>query len=64
MAHAERWASGLSNPAYAIHDDTAIKVVDGTVEVVSQGHLEAIPQSPGKQANLARRPVAGMRHDP
>jgi dipeptidase E len=24
-------------PAYAIDDDTAIKVVDGTVEVVSEG---------------------------
>jgi dipeptidase E len=25
-------------PAYAIHDQTAIKVTDGTVEVVSEGH--------------------------
>ncbi len=39
-AAAERWAAGLSNPAYAIDDDTAIKVVDGTVEVVSEGHWE------------------------
>jgi dipeptidase E len=38
MAEAERWAAGLSNPAYAIDDDTAIKVVDGTVEVVTEGH--------------------------
>jgi dipeptidase E len=38
MAAAEQWAAGLSNPAYAIDDDTAIKVVDGTVEVVSEGH--------------------------
>ncbi len=38
MAHAERWAAGLSCPAYAIDDQTAIKVVDGTVEVVSEGH--------------------------
>jgi len=38
MAEAERWAGGLSNPAYAIDDDTAIKVVDGIVEVISQGH--------------------------
>jgi dipeptidase E len=37
MAAAERWADGLSTPAYAIDDDTAIKVVDGTVEVVSEG---------------------------
>jgi dipeptidase E len=36
MAAAERWAAGLSGPAYAIDDETAIKVVDGTVEVVSE----------------------------
>ena len=38
MAAAERWAAGLSNPAYAIDDDTAIRVVDGNVDVVSAGH--------------------------
>ena len=38
MAHAERWAAGLSCPAYAIDDQTAIKVTDGTVEVISEGH--------------------------
>jgi dipeptidase E len=38
MAEAERWAAGLGNPAYAIDDDTAIKVVDGAVELVSEGH--------------------------
>jgi dipeptidase E len=38
MAAAEAWAAGLSNPAYAIDDDTAITVVDGAVEVVSEGH--------------------------
>ena len=38
MAAAERWAAGLSNPAYAIDDDTAIKVTDGAVEVISEGH--------------------------
>ena len=38
MAEAERWAAGLSNPAYAIDDETAIEVVDGTVEVISDGH--------------------------
>jgi len=37
MAAAERWAAGLSGPAYAIDDETAIKVVDSTVEVVSEG---------------------------
>jgi dipeptidase E len=38
MAGAERWASGIAGPAYAIDDETAIKVVDGVVEVVSEGH--------------------------
>jgi len=38
MAGAERWAAGIQGPAYAIDDQTAIKVVDGTVEVVSEGH--------------------------
>ena len=37
MAAAERWAAGLSNPAYAIDDETAIKVTNGTVELVSEG---------------------------
>jgi len=38
MADAERWAAGMSVPAYAIDDQTAIKVIDGEVEVVSEGH--------------------------
>src|SRR6476646_9868901 len=38
MAGAERWAAGLLGPAYAIDDETAIKVTDGVVEVVSEGH--------------------------
>jgi dipeptidase E len=38
MADAERWAAGMPVPAYAIDDQTAIKVTDGTVEVVSEGH--------------------------
>ena len=38
VANAHQWASRLPVPAYAIDDETAIKVVDGTVEVISQGH--------------------------
>jgi dipeptidase E len=38
MADAERWASTIGIPAYAIDDETAITVVDGSVEVVSEGH--------------------------
>ena len=38
LANAARWAGGLPVPTYAIDDETAIKVADGTVEVVSEGH--------------------------
>ena len=38
MADAEKWAAGMAVPGYAIDDQTAIKVTDGTVEVVSEGH--------------------------
>jgi dipeptidase E len=38
MTNAEKWAAKLQGPAYAIDDETAIKVTDGTVEVVSEGH--------------------------
>ncbi|MFD5829476.1 Type 1 glutamine amidotransferase-like domain-containing protein [Lentzea sp. NPDC060358] len=36
-ADARRWAATLDGPAYAIDEQTAIKVVGGTVEVVSEG---------------------------
>jgi dipeptidase E len=38
MAEAESWAAGIEGPAYAVDDETAFKVVDGEVEVVSEGH--------------------------
>ena len=42
MAEAEQLAASISGPAYAMamamDDETAIRVVDGTVEVVSEGH--------------------------
>jgi dipeptidase E len=37
-ADADRWAAGLGGLAYAIEDQTAIKVTDAAVEVVSEGH--------------------------
>jgi dipeptidase E len=43
MAEAEQWAAGIPGPAYAIDDETAIKVTDGTVEVVSEGHWKQFP---------------------
>lgn len=45
MADAEQWAAGMAVPCYAIDDDTAIKVVDGTVEVVSEGHWKRFNRS-------------------
>jgi len=38
LAHAEIWAAKLQAPGYAIDDQTAIQVVDGAVEVISEGH--------------------------
>jgi dipeptidase E len=37
MAEAEEWAAGIEGPAYAIDEQTAIQVVDGTVEFISEG---------------------------
>ena len=37
MANAQRWAADLDAPAYAIDEQTAIKVVDDSVEVISEG---------------------------
>jgi dipeptidase E len=36
-AAAEQWAAEIGGPAYAIDEQTAVKVVDGSVEVVSEG---------------------------
>jgi dipeptidase E len=43
MAEAEQWAAGISGPAYAVDDQTALKVVDGSVEVVSEGQWRLFP---------------------
>jgi len=37
MAEAESWAATIDGPAYAVDDETAFQVVDGQVEVVSEG---------------------------
>ena len=42
MVEAERWAAGIGVPSYAIDDQTAITVVDGAVEVVSEGHWKQL----------------------
>ena len=43
IAEAERWVSEIGGPAYAMDDQTAIKVVDDTVEVVSEGKWRLFP---------------------
>jgi dipeptidase E len=42
LANAQKWAARLPVPTYAIDDETAIKVVDGNVEVVSEGHWKLL----------------------
>ncbi len=42
MAEAESWARTIDGPAYAVDDETAFKVVDGEVEVVSEGHWQLL----------------------
>jgi dipeptidase E len=46
LAAAERWAADIAGQAYAIDDQTAIKVVNGTVEVVSEGQWKLFTPSP------------------
>ncbi|MCC6328131.1 MAG: Type 1 glutamine amidotransferase-like domain-containing protein [Acidobacteria bacterium] len=43
LANAERWAAGMDGPAYAIDDQTAITVVGGAAEVVSEGSWKFFP---------------------
>jgi dipeptidase E len=44
MADAERWAAAMPVPCYAIDDETAIKVTDGAVDVVSEGYWKLFPR--------------------
>jgi dipeptidase E len=37
LANAEKWAARIPAPTYAIADETAIRLVDGTAQVVSEG---------------------------
>jgi dipeptidase E len=43
MSCAETWAAGIPGPAYAIDDQTAIKVTDGVVDIISEGHWRLFP---------------------
>jgi dipeptidase E len=42
VANAEKWAGRLPVPTYAIDDATAVTVINGTVEVVSEGRWKLL----------------------
>lgn len=60
LAAAERWAAGLGGPAYAIDDETAIRVVDGRVDVISEGHWRrfSIAEAGSSHPSLGSTPAA------
>ena len=43
LANAELWAAEIGVPGYAIDEQTAIQVTDGTVEVISEGQWKLFP---------------------
>jgi len=45
LESARKWATKIPGPAYAIDDQTAISVVDGAVDVISEGHWELFNRS-------------------
>ncbi len=42
LTAAEKWAAQLTVPGYVVDDDTAIQVIDGAVEVISEGHWKLL----------------------
>ena len=47
FANAEKWAARIPAPTYAIDDETAISVIDGAVQVVSEGHWKLFQPKAG-----------------
>lgn len=43
MAEAEQWAATIDGPKYIVDDQTAIQVVDGKVDVISEGLWRHVP---------------------
>ena len=43
MAEYEKWAADIPVPTYICDDETAIKVVYGKIEVISEGHWKLVP---------------------
>ncbi|GGB36217.1 peptidase E [Flexivirga endophytica] len=44
MAEAESWAASIAAPAYAMDDRTAISVVDGQMQIISEGTWKCLRQ--------------------
>ena len=42
LANAEKWAAQLTVPGYVMDDATAIQVIDGAVEVISEGQWKLL----------------------
>jgi dipeptidase E len=55
MAEAEQWAAGIKGPAYAIDSQTAIKVTDGSAEVISEGYWKLFNAAVSRAATLLSR---------
>jgi dipeptidase E len=51
MACAEEWAASMPQPSYLIDDQTSIKMTDGAVEIVSEGHRKLF--SPNDSCQLS-----------
>jgi dipeptidase E len=62
MAAAKKWAAGLGCPAYAIDDQTAIKVVDGTASCLGRALEVFWPLTPEVQRTRLRslKPILGQ----
>lgn len=43
LANAEKWAACMGMPCYVIDDETAIQVVNGDVNVISEGNWHYLP---------------------
>jgi dipeptidase E len=48
LANIAKWASRIPVPTYAIDDQTAIRVEDGTVQVISEGNWELFNPETGR----------------
>ncbi|HEU5271721.1 MAG TPA: Type 1 glutamine amidotransferase-like domain-containing protein, partial [Jatrophihabitans sp.] len=50
LANAQKWAARIAAPTYAIDDESAVKVIDGAVEVVSEGQWKLFQPAPDQAA--------------